>query len=142
TTEHRLDHYGTMDVYASMKHRLFARQTSEDHAIANAEDARVLAGARASRARVWEFSSAREVEAGAFLGARRGEIILRLDGGVERYPTDELRIVGTHNLENAMAAFLAGRLAGVPAAAVRAAARAFRPLPPPLELLGDPHHIP
>jgi len=136
-TEDHLDRYGTMEVYASMKHRLFARQTAEDHAIANAGDARVVAGARASRARLWQFSSAREVEAGAFLGDGRREILLRLGGEVERYPTDELRLVGTHNLENAMAAFLAGRLAGVPAAAVRAAARAFRPLPHRMELVGE-----
>jgi UDP-N-acetylmuramoylalanine--D-glutamate ligase len=136
-TEDHLDRYGTMEVYASMKHRIFATQTREDHAIANAEDARVVAGARASEARVWEFSSAREVEAGAFLGPGRREILLKLGGDVERYPADELRLVGAHNLENAMAAFLAGRLAGVPAAAVREAARAFRPLPHRMELVGD-----
>jgi UDP-N-acetylmuramoylalanine--D-glutamate ligase len=139
-TEDHLDRYGTMERYAAMKNRVFARQTESDHAIANAEDARVVAGARAARARVWEFSSAREVAAGAFLH-RRHEIVLRLGAGagaeVERYPTDDLVIVGTHNLENAMAAYLAGRLAGVPAAAVREAARGFRPLPHRMELVGD-----
>ncbi len=49
-TEDHLDRYGTMDIYASMKNRVFAWQTAADHAIANGEDARVVAGARASRA--------------------------------------------------------------------------------------------
>jgi UDP-N-acetylmuramoylalanine--D-glutamate ligase len=136
-TEDHLDRYRTMDVYAEMKNRVFRWQTAEDHAIANAEDARVTAGARAASARFWEFSSAREVPAGAFLGAGRREIVLRLGGTEERYPTEDLVIVGTHNLENAMAAYLAARLAGVPPEAVRAAARAFRPLPHRMELVGE-----
>ena len=136
-TEDHLDRYGTMEVYADMKNRVFRWQTAEDHAIANAEDPRVVAGARASAARTWTFSSAREVGEGAFLGEGRRELVLRLGGGEERYPTDDLVIVGTHNLENAMASYLAARLAGVPPAAVRAAARAFRPLPHRMELVGD-----
>jgi UDP-N-acetylmuramoylalanine--D-glutamate ligase len=97
----------------------------------------VVAGARASRARVWLFSSQREVEAGAHLGGGRREIVLRLGGEPERYPTDDLVIVGTHNLENAMAAYLMARLAGVAPEAVRAAARAFRPLPHRMELVAE-----
>jgi UDP-N-acetylmuramoylalanine--D-glutamate ligase len=80
----------------------------------------------------------REVPAGAFLAGGRREIVLRLgDGAEERYPADELAIVGTHNLENAMVSYLSGRLAGVPPDAVRAAARAFRPLVHRMELVGE-----
>src|SRR5262249_21183654 len=127
-TEDHLDRYGTMDVYASMKNRVFRWQTAVDHAIANAEDARVVAGARASAAHYWEFSSAREVAQGAFLADERREIVLRIAEQTERYPTEDLVLVGTHNLENAMASYLAARLAGVAPEAVRAAAKAFRPL--------------
>jgi UDP-N-acetylmuramoylalanine--D-glutamate ligase len=137
-TEDHLDRFGSMEAYAAMKNRVFAWQGEDDHAIVNADDARVVAGARASRARVWELSSTREVEAGAFLGPGRRELLLRLgDGQVERYPTEELVLVGTHNLENAMAAYLCARLAGVPPQAVRAAARAFRPLAHRMELVGE-----
>ncbi len=136
-TEDHLDRYGTIDVYASMKNRVFRWQEEGDHAIANGEDARVLEGARASRAHVWEFSSAREVQAGACLGPGRRELILRLGGEPERYPTEDLVLVGTHNLENAMAAYLCGRLAGVPPEAVREGARGFRPLPHRMELVGE-----
>jgi len=127
-TEDHLDRYGTMAVYASMKNRVFKWQTAEDHAIANAEDPLIVTGA----ARRWEFSSRRRVEAGAYLDG--GEIVLTLG---ERYPIDDLVIVGTHNLENAMAAYLATRLAGVSYDAVRAAASEFRPLPHRMELVGD-----
>ncbi|MBI4511859.1 MAG: UDP-N-acetylmuramoyl-L-alanine--D-glutamate ligase [Deltaproteobacteria bacterium] len=136
-TEDHLDRFGTMDFYAEMKNRVFRWQGPEDHAIANALDPRVVAGARGSNARTWFFSSAGEVNAGAFLSSDRAEVILRLGDGEERYPTSDLVIVGTHNLENAMAAYLATRLSGVPPEAVRMAARAFRPLPHRMELVGE-----
>jgi len=127
-TEDHLDRYGTMAVYAAMKNRVFAWQTEADDAIANAEDPRIATG----RARRWEFSSRRPVAAGAYLEGP--EIVLTLG---ERYPTDDLVIVGTHNLENAMAAYLAARLAGVEPAALQAGARGFRPLPHRMELVAD-----
>lgn len=136
-TEDHLDRYGTMEVYASMKNRVFKWQTSRDHSIANSEDPRVVEGARACAAQVWTFSSAREVAKGAFLSPDRREITLRMGPSSEAYPTDELHIVGTHNLENAMAAYLATRLAGIPIEAVRSGARAFRPLAHRMELVGE-----
>jgi UDP-N-acetylmuramoylalanine--D-glutamate ligase len=137
-TEDHLDRFGTMDVYAAMKNRVFAWQTAGDHAIANALDARVVAGARASAARVWRFSSRAAIADGAWLSADRSEIVLSgLPGGEERYATAGMVIVGTHNLENAMASILACRLAGVPAAAVRRALASFRPLPHRMELVGE-----
>jgi UDP-N-acetylmuramoylalanine--D-glutamate ligase len=136
-TEDHLDRYGTMEVYASMKTRVFAWQTEDDVAIANAGDGRTVAGARAARGRVHLFSSAGEVDRGAFLSADRAHIVLRLDGGEERYPVSDLVIVGTHNLENAMAAYLAARLCGVEPAAIRRGAAAFRPLPHRMVLVGE-----
>src|SRR5262249_56892238 len=99
----------------------------------NGDDPLIATGA----ARRWEFSSRRRVEAGAYLEG--GEIVLTPG---ERYPTDDLVIVGTHNLENAMAAYLAARLAGASPPAVRAPPRAFRPLPHPTELPPDPRGLP
>ena len=58
-----------------------------------------------------------------------------------RYPVDDLVIVGNHNMENAMAAYLASRLVGVSIDAVRAGARAYRPLPHRMELVGDRANI-
>src|SRR6185436_8991598 len=58
-------------------------------------------------------------------------------GGEERYPTDDLVIVGNHNLENAMGAYLAARSVGVAIDAIRAGARSYRPLPHRMERVGD-----
>src|SRR4026209_1457077 len=68
------------------------------------------AGARRVRSQLHVFDSEREVAGpGAFLSPDRSEIILRLAGGDERYPVSDLCIVGNHNMENAMAAYLAAR---------------------------------
>jgi UDP-N-acetylmuramoylalanine--D-glutamate ligase len=81
---------------------------------------------------------------GAALSADRTEIVLH---GVtapdeeERYPTSDLVIVGNHNLENAMCAYLATRGLGLPVDAIRAGARAYRPLPHRMELVGDHRDI-
>jgi UDP-N-acetylmuramoylalanine--D-glutamate ligase len=76
---------------------------------------------------------------GAYLDG--GDIVLRLASGDERYPTNDLVIVGNHNMENAMCAYLATRTLGLPIEAVRAGARAYRPLPHRMELVGDRDNI-
>ncbi|MFH0899652.1 MAG: UDP-N-acetylmuramoyl-L-alanine--D-glutamate ligase [Pseudomonadota bacterium] len=136
-TEDHLDRYGTLEAYAAVKNLVYRWQQPGDHAIANGEDSRVVAGARHGAARFWEFSSLREVETGACLANGGRDIALHIDGKVELYPVSDLVLVGTHNLENAMAAYLASRLAGVEPPSIRAAAAAFRPLPHRMELVGE-----
>ncbi len=130
-TEDHLDRYGTMEVYASMKTRVYRWQTADDFAIANAACARAVAGARAARGQLHLFSSAGErgepIERGAFITADRQRLHLRLDSGDEEYPVSDLPIIGTHNLENALAAYLAARLVAVSPLAVRAGARDYVP---------------
>jgi UDP-N-acetylmuramoylalanine--D-glutamate ligase len=136
-TEDHLDRYGTMEVYASMKTRVWKWQQVDDFAIANANCPYTMEGVRHVRSQVFLFDSQREVEGpGAFLSPDRSEILLRLGAGVERYPVSDLVIVGNHNLENAMAAYLAARLVGVEPEAVRRGARAFRPQKHRMELVG------
>jgi UDP-N-acetylmuramoylalanine--D-glutamate ligase len=135
-TEDHLDRYKTMEVYAGVKTRVFRWQREDDAAIANAACELSSAGARVGRAQTYLFDRRGEVGRGAFLSPDRQEIVLRIPSGEERYPASDLPIVGTHNLENAMAAYLAARLAGVSSEAVRAGARAFRPEPHRMELVG------
>jgi len=136
-TEDHLDRYGTMEVYASMKARVYRWQTEEDAAIANANCPLAVAGARQARSRLYLFDSRGEVERGAFLSPDRQELVLRLgDGADERYPVSDLPIVGMHNMENAMAAYLCARLVGVEPDAIRRGAAAFRPQKHRMELVG------
>ncbi len=137
-TEDHLERYGTMERYASMKTRVYEWQQRSDYAIANANCDLTVKGAQASAAQTLLFSSTGEVGRGAFLAEDRSQIVLRLPGGdEERFATSELPIIGTHNLENAMAAYLAARLVGVPALAISDGSRAFRPQKHRMELVGE-----
>jgi len=137
-TEDHLDRFGTMERYAEMKGRIWDFQRADDVAIANANDTWVMQETRGIPSRLYTFGAA-NAELGAWLDGR--ELVLRLPSGDERYPTDDLVIVGNHNMENAMCAYLAARLSGVSREAVRAGARAYRPLPHRMELVGDRDNI-
>ncbi|MBV8760468.1 MAG: UDP-N-acetylmuramoyl-L-alanine--D-glutamate ligase [Deltaproteobacteria bacterium] len=139
-TEDHLDRFGTMERYAEMKGRIWDFQTPGDVAIANAADAWTMKETAGIPSQLYTFDSRRGATAtrGAFLDGR--DIVLRLPDE-ERYPMDDLVIVGNHNMENAMCAYLATRLLGLPPEAVRAGARAYRPLPHRMELVGDRGNI-
>ena len=140
-TEDHLDRFGTMERYAEMKGRIWDLQRPTDVAIGNAADEWVMREARGMPARFFTFDSRKNAEApaqGAVLDGR--EIVLRLPDE-ERYPMDDLVIVGNHNMENAMCAYLATRTLGLSPDAVRAGARAYRPLPHRMELVGDKDNI-
>jgi UDP-N-acetylmuramoylalanine--D-glutamate ligase len=139
-TEDHLDRFGTLERYAEMKGRIWDWQAPGDVAIANAADPWVMKETAGIASQLYTFDSRRGATAkkGAFLDGN--EIVLHLPDE-ERYPVDDLVIVGNHNMENAMCAYLATRLLGLPPEAVRAGARAYRPLPHRMELVGDRGNI-
>lgn len=135
-TPDHLDRFGTIEHYAEIKGRIWDFQRADDIAIANAADAWVMRETAGIASRLYTFDSrpGATAERGAVLAGR--EIVLRLPEE-ERYPMDDLVIVGNHNMENAMCAYLAARGIGLSVDAVRAGARAYRPLPHRMELVGD-----
>ncbi len=138
-TPDHLDRYGTFDVYASMKTRVFAWLQQGDHAIANACDARTIEGASASPATVHLFDSTEDASPilGAAIDREENKLLITIDKQVEHYPISDLPIIGNHNMENAMAAYLCARLAGVEPGAIREGARAFKPQKHRMELVGN-----
>jgi UDP-N-acetylmuramoylalanine--D-glutamate ligase len=145
-TEDHLDRFGTMERYAEMKGRIWEWQTPDDIAIANLNDRWVFGEAAGIRGvTLWfDVLDRWTVAQGASVSPDRKDIVLRDVPGCapeERYPVSDLVIVGNHNLENAMCAYLATRAIGVSIDAVRAGARAYRPLPHRMELVGDKANI-
>ena len=101
-TPDHLDRHRTLAEYGAMKQRLFARQTEDDWAILNADDAEVMSR-RSGEGAVSEFSVARVVDEGAFF--EDGAVMLAHRGGQERLmDRDEVRLPGPHNLANVLAA--------------------------------------
>ncbi len=141
-TEDHLDRFGTMARYAEVKGRIWDCQREDDVAIGNAADPWVVRELAGIPAQPYTFDSRPGAvilpgQHGAVVSADRTRLQLRLRTHEEEFPVGDLVIVGNHNLENAMCAYLAARSAGVPIDAVRAGARAYRPLPHRMELVGD-----
>jgi len=145
-TEDHLDRFVTMERYAEMKGRIWDWQRPSDLAIANASDRWTMAETVGIPSQLYTFDShpGATTERGAVISADRRALVLRgvtAPGAEDRFPAADLVIVGNHNMENAMCAYLAARGIGLPIDAIRAGARAYRPLPHRMELVGDHANI-
>lgn len=123
-TEDHLNRHGTMEVYTGLKRHIFDAQDESNYAVLNFDDSACRKMAEGLKARVLFFSRKNEVEQGAFV--RDGQMIIRLDGQEKVIcRTDEIKIPGPHNLENALAAACIAFARGVPAPVIRHAMRTF-----------------
>ena len=124
-TPDHMDRYPNFDAYAAAKYRIFRNQESGDTAIVNANDRR--SASRDGAARQWRFSAARNVDAGAWLDG--DDLVTNVGGDERRIPRAMLRLQGQANVENALAAWLAARAAGVDDVDVQIAFGTFAGLP-------------
>jgi UDP-N-acetylmuramoylalanine--D-glutamate ligase len=136
-----LDRYPDVEAYYADKARLFRNATPESRWVLNAEDARArgLPGdAPGERYYFRVESSPAPEELGGFLTAD-GRLKLRMQAERDEplVHRDELRILGAHNVANALAAAIAARLAGAPVEALREGLRTFRAPPHRLEPVGE-----
>jgi len=118
-----LDWHPTYDRYAAAKKRLVAAQRRGDAAVLNRDDAAVWGWGAELLSDVHGFSRRRPVRRGAFV--RDGWIVVR-DGPERRVmPVAEVKLPGTHNLENVLAAAAVAHRAGAAPAEIRTATRRF-----------------
>ncbi|HEX6160718.1 MAG TPA: UDP-N-acetylmuramoyl-L-alanine--D-glutamate ligase, partial [Thermoanaerobaculia bacterium] len=110
---------------AAAKYRIFRNQESGDVAIVNANDPRE--STRDSRVRKWRFSGTQPVSEGAWFDGR--DLVINTGGNERRIPRASLRLEGSANVENALAAWLAARAAGVDDDDVQMAFGTFAGLP-------------
>jgi UDP-N-acetylmuramoylalanine--D-glutamate ligase len=121
-TDDHLDRYPSIEAYAAAKGEIFRNQTPEDFAIVPYGDARCEALAAVGKGRLLRFGGD-EGDAHVVIGSIVDE------GSGLVMPVAEIGITGKHNLDNACAAVLLARSAGVSAASMLAALRNFRGLP-------------
>jgi UDP-N-acetylmuramoylalanine--D-glutamate ligase len=125
-TPDHMDRYATFNAYAAAKYRIFRNQEPHDVAIVNAADRR--GAPRDAKGRVWRFSAAKTIDVdGAFVDG--DDLVLRRDGAERRIPRTSLKLEGTANVENALAAWLAARAVGVDDMSVQIAFGTFSGLP-------------
>ncbi len=123
-TEDHIARHGSMETYIAMKRRIFANQTPEDVAVFNGDDPICREMAKGLKAQVAWFSRRERVEYGAYV--EDDHIVLKL--GRERQSVcrcDEVRIPGSHNLENALAAVVIAGVMGVSCETMREVLRDF-----------------
>mgnify|MGYP003444435217 CR=1 FL=1 len=121
-TEDHLDRYPSFQAYAAAKANLFDCQRAEDFAVLPAGDAlceELSERGQAQRSRFGGADGAVCVQDGQLVDAVYGPLVA----------VSELRIRGAHNLDNACAAALCARLAGVPRESIQHVLRTFAGLP-------------
>lgn len=110
-TPDHFDRHGDLAGYVRAKARILANQQPEDAAVLNARDPLVRGMAAQARGRVLFFDASGPVERG--VGFDAGAALLRDGDSLRRIPLDDLRLVGAHNRDNALAALAALHAFGV-----------------------------
>jgi UDP-N-acetylmuramoylalanine--D-glutamate ligase len=125
-----LDWYDGVEAYYADKARLFTNASADSRWILNAEDerARTLIG-EAPGTRLYfrvETAPESEDELGGWLSS--GELMIRTEPGRAERVGDaaDLRILGPHNVANALAAAVAARLAGASVQGISDGLRSFQ----------------
>ena len=129
-TEDHIDRHRDMETYRETKARLFAKQTNDDFAVVNADDAQIAGIIRRIPSNLIRFSARSRLTEGVWL--EEGRIVAALPPDFTRQDiggTAEIKVVGQHNLENALAAATAALLDGIPVDAVQRALVSFEGLP-------------
>ncbi|MDD7216163.1 MAG: UDP-N-acetylmuramoyl-L-alanine--D-glutamate ligase [Anaerovoracaceae bacterium] len=112
-TPDHLNRHHTMEAYGAAKARIFENQDESGYCIVNYDDKLCYSLTKDCRAKVVPFSRLEELEFGAFL---KGDMmVIRNEEGelIELCSRNDLKIIGDHNVENALAAAAICYFAGI-----------------------------
>ena len=134
-TPDHLNRHHTMEAYIAAKEKIAENQTSDDVCVLNYEDDVTREFGENTRAKVLYFSSRRKLKRGVYL---EGEtIICHIDDRIPICKVSDLKILGTHNYENVMAAVAMAYAYGTPAEIIRKTVREFRGVAHRIEFVGE-----
>jgi UDP-N-acetylmuramoylalanine--D-glutamate ligase len=138
TADH-IDRYPSHEAYGQAKARIFEGQQSGDFAVINADDADVIRLSRAAKVPVYAFTlDGRKTNPGyAGMAVGSGEKFAFTFGTPAAFTVTNRALRGAHNLQNAMAAGLMARLAGIPDAAIQRGLDSFPGLAHRLEFVRE-----
>ena len=135
-TPDHLDRYRDMDEYVEAKTRIIENMEEGDFLFYNDRDSRCRALAGRFPGDSVPFSSGGPVQGGVYLD---GERISRESKGKSETVLErtDMKVIGLHNVENALAAIAAVQPFDVPRDACKAALSRFDGLPHRMELVGE-----
>lgn len=137
-TPNHLDRYASFDDYVTAKKRIFLNQQDDDFAVLNADDKLVSSMTDITKAQKIFFSCKKELEKGIFL--RSDQIIYRDSQGKETLllkVSEDVRLRGTHNLENVMVALAVGIALNAPIASMKNSISTFQGIEHRLEPVAE-----
>jgi len=135
--EDHLDHHGTREAYVNAKNNIVRWQGARDVAVLNLDDPGSLGLHTGASSELRGYSLALRPRRGAYLDGA-GMLMLAGAAGPETIcPASELRVVGRHNVANALAAAVAADAFGIRAADIADVLRSFEGLPHRLEAIGE-----
>lgn len=128
-TPDHLNRHKTMEAYGNAKARIAVNQSGSEYLVVNKDDPAVMKLAQQSSAVPVLFSRTGSVEMGAYLAEKDGEqqITVRDADGRDHLicSRGDLRIIGDHNVENALAAAAISYFAGIDPEIIGKAIREF-----------------
>jgi UDP-N-acetylmuramoylalanine--D-glutamate ligase len=139
-TPDHLDRYDhSVDRYSAAKFRIFENQRGGDVLIYNHDDEIVRSGVERSVSGLVKrvpFSLRERLAEGAYV--EKGRLLVSIDGEVtDIIACDAISIGGLHNLQNAMAATLIGKVMGIHAASLRGTLKNFKGVEHRLEFVRE-----
>ena len=140
TPDHQNYHF-TMQNYLNAKLNVFKEQTQQDYAVLNYDD-KVAKNSRVSKARIYFFSTKKRVN-GCF--ASGGNIYFRdttkhlkgFEKSVLIAKVTDVKLLGEHNLSNAVCAICCAILSGENPENIRTRLQTFKPVKHRLEFVTD-----
>ena len=136
-SEDHLDHHGTREAYVAAKRNIVAWQGSQDIAVLNLDDPTVVAMHTGSASQARGYSLTLRPKHGGFLDPNGTLVLSGPSGAAPLLRASELRVVGRHNISNALAAGIAGNAMGIPPAEIGEALRAFEGVPHRLQRVAE-----
>jgi UDP-N-acetylmuramoylalanine--D-glutamate ligase len=126
-TPDHLDRHYSMENYQAMKERIFLQQGLNDFAVLNYDDpiVRCVGLKLLAKTQVVYFSRSEKLEEGVFV--EQGKIKIIWQGKeIEICPVDDIKILGAHNIENALAATAAAFLGGAEPSLIHETLKTFK----------------
>ena len=136
-TPDHLDRHHTMESYGAAKAKIFENQQADGYLIINYDDKECYKLRKGCKAKIVPFSAKEELEFGAFV--KDNKIVIKNETGeiITICGADELKIIGIHNLRNALAAAAISYFAGIDAETIGEAIKNFGGVEHRIEYCGE-----